>query len=258
MDRNGRHKPNALNLGPSGAGLSRLHDIYHHYFDVLPVTSTEQLEAVYRLRYQVYCEENPFEDPAEHPNGMEYDEFDRHSVHVLLMHRPTGAVAGTVRLVLGDKHEPHLLPIEQVCQDPMLSSSVLFPRNVVAEVSRFAVSKQFRRRLGEGSSPSAAGENETIRAEHSKRLIPHITLGLIQGLVEMSRDNGVERWCAVMEPSLLRLLNRLGIHFNPIGPLVDYHGERQPCYVNLESMLNDVHAERADVWELITADGRLA
>jgi N-acyl amino acid synthase of PEP-CTERM/exosortase system len=64
-------------------------------------------------------------------------------------------------------------------------------------------------------------------------------------------------WAAVMEPALLRLLTRLGIHFNPLGPLVEYHGRRQPCWIELGVMLDRVHAERPDVWDVITEGGRL-
>ena len=85
----------------------------------------------------------------------------------------------------------------------------------------------------------------------------HLPLGLIRSCVEMSVREGMTHWAAVMEPALLRLLTRLGIHFNPLGPLVEYHGQRQPCWVDLGIMLDRVHAERLDVWNVITDGGRL-
>jgi N-acyl amino acid synthase of PEP-CTERM/exosortase system len=89
-----------------------------------------------------------------------------------------------------------------------------------------------------------------------RRILPHLSLGLIESLVRMSVDNGITHWCAVMEPTLLRLLTRLGIHFEPIGPLVEYHGRRQPCYIPLEVLLPRVQRERPDVWEVITREGQ--
>jgi N-acyl amino acid synthase of PEP-CTERM/exosortase system len=83
-----------------------------------------------------------------------------------------------------------------------------------------------------------------------------MTLGLIEGLVQMSLDNGILNWCAVMERPLLRLLARLGIHFQNIGPLVDYHGRRQPCFLHIGTMLEQVREERPDVWEILTDGGR--
>ena len=58
-----------------------------------------------------------------------------------------------------------------------------------------------------------------------------------------------------MDPTLLRLLTRLGIHFDPIGPLVEYHGRRQPCYKKLTDFLERARQERPEVWEVITNDG---
>jgi N-acyl amino acid synthase of PEP-CTERM/exosortase system len=60
----------------------------------------------------------------------------------------------------------------------------------------------------------------------------------------------------VMEPTLLRLLTRLGIHFDPIGPVIDYHGRRQPCFIPLETLLPRVKRERPDVWGVITRGGQ--
>ena len=85
----------------------------------------------------------------------------------------------------------------------------------------------------------------------------HLPLGLIRSCVEMSVREGITHWAAMMEPALLRLLTRLGIHFNPLGPLVDHHGRRQPCWVDLDVMLRRVFAERPDVWDVITDGGRL-
>jgi N-acyl amino acid synthase of PEP-CTERM/exosortase system len=58
-----------------------------------------------------------------------------------------------------------------------------------------------------------------------------------------------------MEPTLLRLLTRFGIHFRKIGPLIDYHGKRQPAIGNVDEVLAGIYAERRDVWETITDYG---
>src|SRR3954454_1724840 len=42
-------------------------------------------------------------------------------------------------------------------------------------------------------------------------------------------DAGLTHWCALMEPSLVRLLYATGVHFAPLGPMVDAYGRRQPC-----------------------------
>jgi N-acyl amino acid synthase of PEP-CTERM/exosortase system len=244
--------PVSTQAQPQSGGLFEL---YHQYFDVVPADTRERRNEAYRLRYQVYCVENPFENPAEHVDGRERDIYDEHSVHSLLIHRSTGALAGTVRLVL-PKLGRHL-PIRHVCNHPLLGSQQMMPPNTTAEISRFAVSKQFRRRatdklgvdhaLLEQSSPSSALD---------RRLIPHITLGLMKAIVQMSWEHGITHWSAVMEPALLRLIGRLGIDFSPLGPLVDHHGMRQPCHGDIDEILTGMKRQRLDAWELITDGGR--
>jgi N-acyl amino acid synthase of PEP-CTERM/exosortase system len=197
---------------------------------------------------------------------MERDAYDDQALQSLLIHVPTGSIAGTVRLILprlsGSTRD---LPIEHVCTEPLLlDDSPALPRQSTAEVSRFAVPKSFRRRLGESGSPTGITD-ESIEAQEQRnremadrRLAPHITLGLIQSLVEMSVEHGVTHWCAVMERALLRLLTKIGIHFTDLGPLVEYHGHRQPCYSDLRQLLERVRQERFDVWEILTREGSLA
>jgi hypothetical protein len=42
-----------------------------------------------------------------------------------------------------------------------------------------------------------------------------------------------------------------------LGALVNYHGRRQPVWVEIDSMLRRIFDERPDVWEVITDGGRL-
>jgi N-acyl amino acid synthase of PEP-CTERM/exosortase system len=67
----------------------------------------------------------------------------------------------------------------------------------------------------------------------------------------------MEYACAVMEPSLLRLLSHFGIRFTPIGALLDYHGLRQPCYLRVADFLQQLHRHNHAVWEIVTDGGRL-
>ena len=241
----------------------RLYDAYNRYFEVIRADTPELLDEVFRLRYQVYCLEHSFENPRDFPDGLERDGFDGHSVHSLLIHRPSGSIAGTVRLILPAAEGPAAcLPIDRVCDDPLLQGTAQIPRKYTAEVSRFAVTKRFRRRTGEGGSPYGVTDRSLQAAESAasrlddRRLAHHITLGLIASLVQMSAENGILVWCSVMDRALLRLLTRIGIHFVDIGPEIEYHGKRQPCYANVEALLERVKRERPDVWEILTDLGR--
>jgi N-acyl amino acid synthase of PEP-CTERM/exosortase system len=79
----------------------------------------------------------------------------------------------------------------------------------------------------------------------------------MQSVVEMSRANGIDYLCAIMDPALLRLLGRLGIHFTLVGKPIEYHGLRQPCYSELGLLLASVEQARFDVWEVLTDRGNL-
>lgn len=231
-------------------------ELYRQYFDTIVVgeNDNELRDEVFRLRYQVYCVENPFEDPATNPEGLEQDSYDARAVHCLLLHKRSRSWAGAVRLILPDPQDlDNSFALQEVCSDPLISDPERFPVQQMAEVSRFCISKEFRKRQGDWLYPQS---NEPEDREDERRIIPNMTLGLIEGLVSMSLDHDILYWCAVMERPLLRLLDRLGIHFQPIGPLVDYHGRRQPCMIKLDSMLEQVREERPDVWEILTDGGR--
>lgn len=250
------HTSLARTRGVSHQIESTLAEFYWGWFDARLANTDELRDRAFRLRYRVYCIENPFEDPSANPDGREQDEFDQHSAHSLLVYRPTGLAAGTVRLVLPLPGNPHdSFALQRVCSDPLLRDPEKFPIHRTAEVSRFCISKEFRRRLGDDSGADQ-NDGPEMSVDDERRILPHLSLGLIESLVRMSVQNGVTHWCAVMEPTLLRLLTRLGIHFDPIGPLIDYHGRRQPCYIPLEKLLPRTQRERPDVWDVITRGGR--
>ncbi|ABA57830.1 hypothetical protein Noc_1334 [Nitrosococcus oceani ATCC 19707] len=140
-----------------------------------------------------------------------------------------------MRLVLPSEDNPALtLPINQLCRELLLNDLNLLPRSTLAEVSRFAVSKNFRRRLGEASSPSGiSAEWHEAQAREQGRKIPHLCLGLIQALVGNSYKYGVTHWSAVMEPALLRMLKRVGIHFinTVFGSVARRSGSRCSAYL---------------------------
>ena len=217
-------------------------------------TTPELIDEVHRIRYQVYCVENEYEDPARNLGGLERDEYDAHSVHGLLVHTASKAPVGTVRLVM---HKPGMrrgsLPIHKICRHPDLLDPDFLPLETTAEFSRFAISKAFRRRA-EGQT--CAGNAEAGRQE-TEGLIPHISVGLITIALRLAFAHGITHVCAMMEPALLRLLSRFAIKFKPLGAQVEFHGWRQPCYTTIAGVLSEIELERHQMWERITDNGRL-
>jgi N-acyl amino acid synthase of PEP-CTERM/exosortase system len=253
-DRQSPVTPPRVARGKAASPAAR--DLYRRYFDTVVVgdDDRELRNAAFRLRYQVYCVENRFEDPADNPDGLEQDSYDERAALCLLLHKPSGSWAGAVRLILPSMAAPgQSFALQQVCTDPMIADPEHFPVLEMAEVSRFCISKDFRKRQGDALFPAS---NEPGERQDERRVIPNMTLGLIEGLVRMSLDREIRYWCACMEPALLRLLARLGIHFQDIGQLVDYHGRRQPCMLKLETMLKEVRSERPDVWDILTNGGQ--
>lgn len=229
-------------------------DAFQEFFELVPASTEELKQAVYKLRYQVYCLETGFENPHHYPNGIEKDEYDDHSAHYLIRHKLSGSYAATTRLVLPNREHSNVpLPIEVHCQINHHERMGQIPKQDIAEVSRFCVSKDFKKRRGEAGTITGISENgEDYFSNDERRVFPHITLALIACLIKMSREYGISHWYAVMEPALLRFLKRLGIYFTEIGPLTEYHGLRQPCIAKVEDILSGAYEKNKQVWEMFT------
>jgi len=229
-------------------------DGFNEYFEMVPAVSDDLKNEVYKLRYQVYCIETGFESLDQFPDGLEFDEYDDHSIHYLIRHRKFNIYAATTRLILPNATKPEtLFPIEQHSQIDNLEHMKNIPRINLAEISRFCVSKELKRRRKEYGTLTGFGpDSEYVFTEDERRVFPHITIALIACLIKMSKDNKIYYWYAVMEPSLLRFLSSLGIYFNNIGPLTDYHGKRQPCVVKVNDLLSGVFKKNSDIWDMLT------
>lgn len=70
--------------------------------------------------------------------------------------------------------------------------------------------------------------------------------------MRLSAEQDVHYWCALMEPTLLRLLQRSAIYFHPAGELVEHRGWRQPSYVRIKEMLARMQQEKPDLWEFMS------
>ena len=219
-------------------------DVYGRYFSVVRADTPELQEQVYRLRYQVYCVEHAFENPQDHFAEQETDQYDWHSVHAALVHRSSGSVCGCVRLILPREGGP--LPITRFVPD---HAAAALATKRTAEVSRYAVSKAFRRRTGESDYPDVHFGD--LGPFELRRLVPHITVGLMLAVATLSEHCGISHLAAVMAPPLLRLLRTCGMEFVTLGPLVDHHGTRQPCFATVADLLAGVKARNPGYFEVI-------
>ena len=69
-----------------------------NWFNTQVISDPQDLQAIYRLRYRVYCEERGFLAPADYPDRLERDHFDDHSVNFAAFDQD-GRIAAAVRLV---------------------------------------------------------------------------------------------------------------------------------------------------------------
>ncbi len=127
---------------------------------MVPATSDELKNEVYKLRYQVYCIENEFENAENYPDGLEFDDYDQQSVHYLIRHRKSGDYAATTRLILPDANNPEkLFPLELYCEIDNFAVMQPINRKNLGEVSRFCVSKAFKKRKNEANTLAAIGSD---------------------------------------------------------------------------------------------------
>jgi N-acyl amino acid synthase of PEP-CTERM/exosortase system len=204
------------------------------------------INEVYRLRYKVYCEEWGFEKPEDHPGGLETDEYDPHSVHLGAFSQESGDLIGTIRLSLNSELG---FPIEKHC---IFSTDISWlNKDRVAEISRLAVSKEYRKRAVDcliyndgqlGSDPRELAKE--IQEKRKQEFL--IIMGLYTCMYMESASLGLTHWYAVMAKGLRILLRRMSIQLTPIGPEVEYHGLRVPYLGTIADILKNVSEERAE------------
>lgn len=201
-------------------------------FEVAVADTPAAIEAACRLRHQVYCIERGYEQGS---GALETDRFDARSGHAVLTQRSTGLIVGTVRVVAPSLNGSGAdLPMQRFCAPDLFRA---LPLGNTGEVSRFAISKSLR--------------DVGCKGDASLRL------GLVQAAVRLSAQMGITHWCAIMEPTLLRLLRISSIHFQPLGPAIEYRGLRQPSWASLDDLLSRMRHERPAVWDYITEGGSL-
>ncbi|MCG7495326.1 PEP-CTERM/exosortase system-associated acyltransferase [Vibrio sp. Of7-15] len=219
-------------------------EIAHHFAEFLrPVVAykPETINQVYHLRHDVYCKELAFEPPR--ADEMETDEFDRYSRFCMLQHRATENYAGCVRIV-SPRQSTELLPIEKYCEHAIKEARIhpaQFHRSEICEISRLAVRAQYRRRQSDKFEGAAVGTiNETTYSEVELRCFPFIAIGLYLSVASLAVRNNIKHAFVMMEPRLARSMRFVGIHFEQLGPAVEYHGKRAPYYINAEMLTHSL------------------
>jgi N-acyl amino acid synthase of PEP-CTERM/exosortase system len=222
------HRPLAADVIDPSSTLGTEH------FTFLRVDGTPYLEQCARLRYEVYCRERGFLNPDDYPDGIERDEFDTNAIHFACLSRRSEAVVGTIRLVAPVDGR---FPLSSHCS----VNPALLPPNTM-EISRLAVSRQYRRRADDNEYGLSQAYLAHDPESNERRRRPEIVLGLYKIMYRESKRIGVRAWLAAMEHSLARLLSRFSFHFEAVGPEVDYYGPVTPYLARIDAVEKIVSA----------------
>ena len=231
------------------------------YFEVQTATGWSMREKIYRLRYEVYCKEFGFEREEDCPGGLEQDPYDSNALHCALVHKSTGAVAGSVRLVRPSAFngETPQLPMQRFCGDSLNPEDArhpsALPLNECCEISRLAVHPLFRKRTGERQTPWGAHHALDV-SDRESRTFPLIAVALFLSAMALMELDAKPNVFVMMQPRLARLLDRAGLHFTQVGQLTDYHGLRAAYYGHyqdgIEGLRSDLRPLYAEIQKTLS------
>lgn len=231
----------------TGAGFSK-------YFEMLPALSREEQEQTYRLRHQVYCEDLGWEERR--TDALETDEYDAHSLHCLARSRQSGNLAGCVRLVLARADEPnHPLPFELTCADTLdrvLLDRLAGGRQRIAEVSRLAIVRDYRRRRGEETSPGTLLDSSFGTAEQPR--FPYLLVGLYMAVFVVAERHQLDTLFLLVEPRLSRHLNHLGIGNRQIGGAAEHRGLRVPAMIDVAQVIANLNPRLRGIFDVVSGE----
>lgn len=215
------------------------------YFVERPLENAEDLQKSHELRFEVYCEEMKFLPAADYPERQETDSFDPCSLKFGSFDRE-GKLVGTVRLVRGGS--VYNLPMVQHCGFHPGVHEMLSSLSPVYEVSRLAVHKQYRRRVGDGRYGLSNFDGTRHVPDERRRAYPTV-LRLYRIMYHSVKQRRIEHLFASMEVTLFRCLKALRFPFREIGPVSDYFGPVQPFYLNIEELDHELARKQPEVFQ---------
>lgn len=236
------------------SGSPNLADGFCKYFSINAAVTPAQLDAVFNIRHQVYCEDLKFE--PEQPDRKETDEHDANSLHCLL--RTVGSTpqpVGCIRLVCARSDAPdYLLPFERACAqalDRAIVNPARLPRERIGEVSRLAVVAPFRRRRGEAQQVFGLDAGD-YGAPFQPRF-PYVPISLYLGVVALAARKQIDTLFLLTEPRLATHFARLGVDVRQIGQPVMHRGARIPSMIDVPAIISDLRPFLRPLWDHIYA-----
>jgi N-acyl amino acid synthase of PEP-CTERM/exosortase system len=203
---------------------SNLHVEFGKYFCVEHATTAELRNEVFNIRHKVYCEELAFEPVR--PDARERDEHDDHAEQILIRTVQDRVAVGCARLIIPASAN-YVLPVERVAkwsaERPLVDQA---GRARVAELSRLAVVRQFRRRAGEQNREINLSDADFGTPVQPR--FPHIPVALYLGALAIAWQRSVRDLVVLTEAHLARHFGRLGVRLEQVGDEVEFHRWRAP------------------------------
>ncbi len=224
--------------------ITDLEDMFHNKFSAIPVMRPQDLDDVYKLRYEVYCLERGFEDPSKFYQNQEVDSYDARSIYTLLQHKKSGEFIGTARLILPDRQ--HIddasfdhFPAQKLSNHSMVYDNEVFPINRTAEISRICYSQKKAKELG-------------ISAIEQKLILP----GLLSGVYMLRDLHNIDHFMAVLEKRLINRCRQIGFTPTEVGDAIEHRGTRYTVAYDCDKCANYVKEKNAGLWNIITSNGK--
>ncbi len=174
---------------------------FYKKFIFYTTSNQEELNELFRIRYQVYCLEYNYIDKNKFEDELETDQWDPRSVHFVIRDMKE-EIAATVRLI---QNSPLGLPIEKHFVFDLDVRSLSKEQSV--EISRFIVTRKYRRK--------------------------HLMFILIKGIYNYVKENNIKYVYSVMDERLYPMLTEMGIPFRRIGKPSFFQGYTFPCLMNV-------------------------
>ena len=227
--------------------LKELMNLVTHAYHVMPAVNAELKKEAFKVRHDVYCSELNYEEGNE--EGIETDEYDDYSTHMVLYSKIENNYIGCARLVHG-QHEglTHGLPMEHHCQgklDHKILNMVKNSGHKYAEVSRLAIHRDHRHMgRGKGQKGSLGGQRKSSFA----------LLSLYLGLQAVARQQNIRYLMAIVEPRLLKNLHRHNVPAIQIGEGTDHRGLRVPILIDVEDIEKIIPSVMKPLYAIIHKD----
>lgn len=225
---------------------------FKKYFEIVPAYTDELRNEAFRIRHQVYCEDLKFE--SERTSKLETDDYDAHSLHLLIRFIKTNEFVGCTRIILPQSDASgYSLPFEKMCAATLDRSIIKsLPRDCIGEVSRLAVISRFRRRRGDIKASVTISDEDYGTIEQPR--FPFIPIGLYVGTIELARVHGVNYLFMLTEKRLASHFERLGANVQFIGDSIDHRGRRIPLMLNINEIINNMRFIFRPLYRTIAED----